>query len=117
MTGVDWTLEHSEGSITGVTASDGVISAALASSSGHAVLKYRNCSVDLELAQLPPVDETAGLQHRLNNLGYSCGLVTGTMDEPTRSALKAFQQAHAPLDVTGEPDDRTRGKIREVYGH
>jgi hypothetical protein len=68
----------------------------------------------LRLGQLDPIEETSGVQGRLSNLGYTCP-VTGTEDAPTREAVRRFQHDQS-LDGDGSITERTRGKLREVYG-
>lgn len=68
----------------------------------------------LELGQMDPVTEIAGLQKRLKNLGYACEM-TGNLDDQTRSAIGAFQKS-VDLEDTGEPDQQTRDKLLEVHG-
>jgi len=71
----------------------------------------------LGLDALPPVEETSGLQYRLNNLNYDCGPVNGIMTPATREAVRAFQSDHPTLAVTGDADAPTRERVRLVYGH
>ena len=65
----------------------------------------------LELGAVDPIDEMTGVQARLNNLGYACGEVDGTLNDTTREALEKFQSKHG-LEVTGEADDQTRAKLQ-----
>ena len=69
---------------------------------------------DLDFGQLDPVAEISGVQGRLINLGYDCGEVTGEMNEPTRTALLAFQHRFQ-LDETGEMDEYTLRKLEEIH--
>jgi hypothetical protein len=71
---------------------------------------------NLTIEALPPVTELAGVQLRLTNLGYDCGDGNGAMNDETHAALSAFQELHK-LDVTGDADDATSAKLKEVYGH
>lgn len=70
---------------------------------------------DLQLGALDPVDEVSGAQARLNNLGYGCGDVSGSMNEQTTDALKAFQSASGLKKVTGEMDEPTRAELSEQH--
>ena len=69
----------------------------------------------LKLGLPPPVDETAGLRERLDNLGFSCGGESGALGEKTRAALRWFQYALG-LETTGEADDTTRTALRRLHG-
>jgi hypothetical protein len=68
----------------------------------------------LDLGKLPPLEELAGVQARLCNLGYGC-LEEGVLDETTRCALVAFQCDH-DVPVTGKNDALTRQKLLAVHG-
>ena len=69
----------------------------------------------LSLGHMDPVEEVAGVQARLNNLGFNCGEVNGRLGPETEAALKAFQKKHN-LSETGEIDQATRDKLKEVHG-
>jgi hypothetical protein len=69
----------------------------------------------LPLGSIDPIGEVSGVQHRLANLGYSCGSEQGTLGESTRGAIRAFQK-ETNLNVTGELDDATRQKLKEMHG-
>lgn len=66
--------------------------------------------IQLDLGFLDPAESNAGLQQRLNNLGYACGDEDGVAGELTRQAV-AQLQADAGLSATGEMDSITRQKI------
>ena len=69
----------------------------------------------LNLGHIDPIDEISGVQGRLNNMGFNCGAVDDTLNENTRVALKRFQKKHG-LEQTGEPDEMTRMKLKELHG-
>lgn len=69
----------------------------------------------LKLGGLDPVESLSGLQARLTNLGFAAGKVTGEMNEQTQSAIRKFQARHE-LPETGEADEATRTKVREIHG-
>ncbi len=71
---------------------------------------------DVELGALAPAREPRGLQQRLNNLGYGCGLEDGELGPVTRAALARFQRKLG-LDPTGEPDDATLARLVEAHRH
>lgn len=66
-----------------------------------------------ELRHLDPTSEISGLQGRLRHLGYAVGPADGTLDPRGEEALRAFQSEHG-LDVTGELDQATQDKLREL---
>jgi Putative peptidoglycan binding domain len=68
----------------------------------------------LKIRHLDPVEETSGVQARLNNLGFDCGPVNNVFNDQTRLALKTFQ-AQLGLRTTGEIDEATRQKLREMH--
>lgn len=66
------------------------------------------------LGHLNPVHDVAGVQHRLNNLGYRCA-PSGLMDEQTRAALNEFQVAQG-LEAGGDVSEAVRAKLSEAHG-
>ena len=78
---------------------------------------------DLAIGHLDPVDLVAGVQARLENLGYPC-TVTGDVDEATSIALHRFRARHelpdadtgAALEGTVELiDDSARKKLESLH--
>jgi hypothetical protein len=69
----------------------------------------------LPLGSIDPIEELSGVQQRLANLGYPCGSEQGTLGELTKAALRAFQK-EMKLNVTGNPDDTTRQKLKQMHG-
>lgn len=63
----------------------------------------------------PPLTDPAGIQLRLESLGFPCGGERGEIGEATRAAVSWFQYA-VGLDPTGEIDDATRGALLAVHG-
>lgn len=64
--------------------------------------------------ELPPWQDLAGVQARLNNLGYGAGEITGVTNEATEAAIRAFQEKNQ-LAVTGADDAQTRAKLHELH--
>src|SRR5258705_2180009 len=69
--------------------------------------------IPLRLGDLDPCDQPSGLQQRLNNLGFECGSEDGEIGDDTKEAIKKFQAAYE-LKVTGEADDVTKNKLKEL---
>ncbi|MBN1207998.1 MAG: peptidoglycan-binding protein [Myxococcaceae bacterium] len=85
-----------------------------------ATLTIRGRTMRLRFGALNPLrdcpkDDVSGLQGRLRNLGYNPGPADGILGPQTRAALAVFQVDEG-LDMTGEPDEQTLGKLEERYG-
>ncbi|NJM92325.1 MAG: DUF3380 domain-containing protein [Rhodospirillaceae bacterium] len=63
---------------------------------------------------LPDIDLRAD-QIRLTYLGFDPNGIDGVFGKGTERALKAFQENHNP-PATGQRDDATRAKLKEVAG-
>lgn len=81
---------------------------------GQLLLKGGKEVIPIRIGSLNPIDEVSGIQQRLNNLGFTCGSEDGELDDQTRAAIRAFQQAHG-LEPTGEPDGATKAKLGELH--
>ncbi len=68
----------------------------------------------LHLGHLDPVETERGVHARLRNLGYRVAEGETAESEAMRAALSAFQSAQG-LAVTGQIDDATRSKLRELH--
>lgn len=68
----------------------------------------------LNLGHIDPIDQIAGVQQRLANLGFGCK-VNGSLDAATEAALRSFQEKQG-LSVTGQIDDATKQKLQAAYG-
>jgi hypothetical protein len=69
---------------------------------------------DFDLGHMNPVDDVAGWQSRLQNLGY-LREVTRELDDQTAEAVKKFQKA-AGLSQTGEMDSATQAALEQRHG-
>jgi len=66
------------------------------------------------IGRLDPIDQTEGVQERLNNLGFCCGEPDSEIGTVMRAALSAFQEKEE-LQETGELDDQTRQRLLERH--
>lgn len=69
----------------------------------------------LELDTLIEAETLAGIQSRLNNLGYKAGPVDGVMGAKTKTATRNFQSANQ-LAVDGDPGPKTTRKLTDRHG-
>lgn len=112
-----FTLEVGGTSVKGKTDGEGKLEQAVPVAAKQAVLVLdeRRQSFTLKLGHLDPAAEVSGAQARLRNLGIYSGDVDGELGPITREALETFQAASG-IDVTGELDEATQGKLEEAYG-
>jgi hypothetical protein len=68
----------------------------------------------LTFGRMDPISELIGVQKRLNNLGFSCGVPDGELNDDTRVALGEFQK-RMKMPVTGLLDDDTRARIEQIH--
>ena len=112
-----YTLEHNGEVVqVGRTTSGGFVEAELPTEDGETILRLpsRSRRFMIDVATLAPLSDLAGVQGRLQNLGYPC-LPSGDLDEETQAALLAFQHTHG-LPTTGEPDADTIAALQAVHG-
>ena len=69
----------------------------------------------VSLGRIDPVEEVSGAQGRLLNLGYYDGPVDGRSNAQLTSALLFFQDKYR-LAPSGENDDATQAKLKELFG-
>jgi hypothetical protein len=112
-----YALEIAGKRIEAATDADGRLDEQIPPDAAEARLFIGRSKIELQLAlgHLDPVEEISGVQGRLNNLGFHCGEVDGVLGPKTESALKAFQETYE-LAITGEPDEATAAKLKELYG-
>lgn len=118
----EYRVEIAGESITGTTAEDGLLSCEIPPEATRAVLTLwlesstgspgRKLTWELDLGYLDPIEEISGVQARLRNLGYDIDDISGSLDEPTRRAIRMFQ-AEEQLRITGEIDDSTRARLEQ----
>ena len=110
-----WKLTIDGAAREGTTDADGSLRAFIPPNATSGVLvltdeKGHPERYDLQLGHLPPVTETAGVQSRLSQLGYSCA-----DDTSLAASIRLFQREHG-LSVTGESDATTQAKLTDVFG-
>jgi hypothetical protein len=66
------------------------------------------------LGRIDPVEKLSGAQGRLLNLGYYEGVVDGKPGPLTTTALLLFQEKY-DLPATGENDEATQAKLKELF--
>lgn len=100
----------------GTTSPDGVLQEYISPSAKKAELTIGPPEAKFEFifGTLQPIGEIAGVQGRLNNLGYECGPINGQINDKTREALLAFQTRFG-LDQTGKPDQPTLDRLKKIH--
>lgn len=101
---------------TGHTNSDGMLIEGIPPNAMQATifLGEQRDQYNVKLGDLDPIDESAGIQARLKNLGFDCGPIDGVIGPKTTAAIKSFQKKHE-LEITGTPDEITRAKLKELH--
>ncbi len=102
--------------IQGTTDGDGKIEQFMPPNARNAQIQLQGGKeiLNLRIGHLNPIDEISGVQQRLNNLGFSAGSEDGEIDDQTSAALRAFQE-RCGLKATGEIDEPTRAKLKEMH--
>jgi hypothetical protein len=106
-------------SASGAIPADGLLKLTVPvdTTSGSLVVTFADGTTEtwnLRIGHLDPLAEISGVQARLNNLGFVCGEPTGTVNDATTHAVKAFQ-ARVGLEPTGTIDDALREKLAAYY--
>jgi hypothetical protein len=68
----------------------------------------------LKLGYLDPVEEAAGIQARLTNLGYDCGDLDGIIGPKTKAAIRLFQEDEG-LAADGIAGPKTQTKLKSLH--
>jgi len=71
--------------------------------------------LEVRVGHLDPLQESAGVQERLRNLGLFRGENDSASGPRMQAALRRFQ-ARNGLELTGELDEATRTKLIEIHG-
>jgi len=112
-----YVLEVDGNFFTGTTDTDGKLEQSIPphAKKGKLLIGKKREAYILNLGGMDPLHELAGIQKRLNNLGFYCGPANGILGPQTIDALKAFQKKHR-LTESGEVDEATKNKLIEIYG-
>jgi hypothetical protein len=109
-----------DGRITkGVTDDDGYLHAPIFPNARRARVLFLKTGEKFAFAigHIDPITEISGVQGRLANLGYFFGLVDGKSSDYLSKAVRNFQTEHLGAEqATGELNEMTRNKIKEIYG-
>lgn len=111
-----YTLDVDGQEYVGQTDSQGIFEQAIPANSkkGVLIIGPDELRLEIDFSYLDPINEIAGVQKRLNNMGYDCGEPNNTLNEKTRSQLKLFQKRFS-LEQTGEADSQTLKKLEEIH--
>jgi N-acetylmuramoyl-L-alanine amidase len=113
---IDYTLTVAGHSNSGtVSSEDDRIEVALPISTKEATLEIGGVTRTLTVGGLQPIERLAGMQSRLNNQGFLCGVVDNMDGSNTQQGATGFQEYYQ-LKVDGIIGPQTRGKTKEVYG-
>lgn len=104
----------------GKTSPEGTIEATIPSgaTTGKLILIADGVSEEypLKIGSMNPVDQLSGAAWRLHNLGYDLDPIeTGALEARLSGAVRAFQKEQ-DLTVTGEADEATCARLKEIYG-
>lgn len=123
---LQYTLQAGNEHKTGTTNPDGLLEAWIRADVEEAqltLLPDKLC-ISLRIGHLDPVEHddskepiVSGIQARLNNLGFASDGIDGQLGEPTRSALRRFQEGVLRRqDPDGAPDAETRSTLSRMHG-
>ncbi len=99
---------------SGTTDAEGRLEVGIPGNAKRAELRIGSSTYQLQLGGVDPVSEIAGIQARLNNLGFACGPADGKSGPKTMAALNRFRNA-AGLPTSNQIDDATRAKLVEWH--
>ena len=66
------------------------------------------------LEEAPDAQCVSGIQQRLNNLGFLCGLEMGVLNDNTREAIRSFQKTYG-LTIDGQPSVEVQKKLAQIH--
>jgi len=66
---------------------------------------------EIQLGQLNPYKDNAGVRARLENLGINCG----ESEEDLATAISSFQRRYNDLEINGVADEKTIARLKEFH--
>jgi len=111
-----------DGTSTALTTdADGRFEVPVAATATEATLVFKDplvpfdLTVPIKIGHLDPVDQVSGQKARLSNLGYITRPLEEVDDTVFAHTVQEFQ-CDLDLPVTGECDDATQAKLKELHG-
>ena len=116
----DYTIDIDGKFTRGKTDGDGKLEVSIPPGAGSGMLTMepgtpRERKFPLALGHLDPVDTVAGVADRLNHLGYGGGTRPSEMTPDLAASISDLQRANG-LKVSGETDEATQNKLKELHG-
>lgn len=96
--------------VEGTTDDRGFLEQPISPLAKKAEIEIEDLHFEFLLGSMDPIEETTGIQARLQNLGFYDGDIDGDAGPLTSAALAEFQ-AFSNLEATGELDDSTRTQL------
>ncbi len=114
---VPFTVDGAGPQMKGTTDGDGHVNIAVPVTvkSIRLTLSDTGHTFDVSVGGLDPIEETSGVQMRLQHLGFYGGPINGDLSDHTRAGIRAFQTSQK-MDATGEPDDATLDALKKAHG-
>ena len=115
--GLAYTLHIDTATFSGKTDGSGWIEHVIApgAKEGKVILTDTNETYELKLGHLDPPDSIAGVQQRLQNLGFYGGKIDGKEGNLTRSGIQFFQK-NKELAISGKIDDELTNMLKDDHG-
>ncbi|MDQ2643913.1 MAG: OmpA family protein [Myxococcota bacterium] len=101
------------------TDDQGMIDEEVPDIAARVVLQYDEDEVELRVGELPGPEQIAGIQRRLNNLGYETGPSASAMNPQTEAALRRFRADRGlgePAAGASALDAATRDALVSLHG-
>ena len=113
---LDYKLDIDGKVVEGTTDGEGLVEASIPPGARSAVLYVDHGArvYHLDLGHVDPVDDLAGVQQRLKNMGFFFRPIDGKESPQLTQAISRFQAAQG-LDATGELDDDTKKKLEDAH--